>query len=62
MAIPRKFIPGLSLMVAPLAGILRMPPIQFAAIDGVAAIAWSAVAVASGVVYGTRFIPHVVSR
>jgi membrane protein DedA with SNARE-associated domain len=55
-----KFIPGLSLMVAPLAGILRMPPLQFAAIDGAAAIAWSAAAVMCGVVYGRRVIPHVV--
>ena len=55
-----KFIPGLSLMVTPLAGILRMPPVQFAAIDGAAAIVWSAAAVISGVVYGRRVIPHVV--
>jgi len=55
-----KFIPGLGLMVAPLAGILRMPPLQFAAIDGAAAIAWSAAAVVLGVVYGRRVIPHVV--
>jgi membrane protein DedA with SNARE-associated domain len=55
-----KFIPGLSLMVAPLAGILRMPPVQFAAIDGAAAIAWSGAAVMAGVVYGRRVIPHVV--
>jgi len=55
-----KFIPGLSLMVAPLAGILRMPPMQFAAVDGAAAIAWSAAAVMLGVVYGRRVIPHVV--
>ena len=55
-----KFIPGLSLMVAPLAGILRMPLVQFAAIDGAAAIAWSAAAVTLGVVYGRRVIPHVV--
>jgi membrane protein DedA with SNARE-associated domain len=55
-----KFIPGLSLMVAPLAGILRMPPVQFAAIDGVAAIGWSAAAVMTGVVYGREVIPHVV--
>ena len=54
-----KFIPGFSLMVAPLAGILRMPPVQFAAIDGAAAIAWSAVAVMSGVLYGRRVLPHV---
>ena len=54
-----KFIPGFSLMVAPLAGILRMPPIQFAAIDGAAALAWSAAAVMSGVVYGRRVLPHV---
>jgi hypothetical protein len=45
--------------VAPLAGILRMPPVQFAAIDGVASIAWSAAAVMSGVVYGKRVLPHV---
>jgi len=55
-----KFIPGLSLMVAPLAGILRMPPVQFAAIDGAAAIAWSTAAVMLGVVYGRQVIPHVV--
>jgi membrane protein DedA with SNARE-associated domain len=54
-----KFIPGLSLMVAPLAGILRMSPVQFAAIDGAAAMAWSAAAVMSGVVYGNRVLPHV---
>ena len=55
-----KFIPGFSLMVAPLAGILRMPPLQFTAIDGAAAIAWSAVAVMSGVLYGKRVLPHVI--
>jgi len=54
-----KFIPGFSLMVAPLAGILRMPPLQFAAIDGAASIAWSAAAVVSGVLYGRRVLPHV---
>jgi membrane protein DedA with SNARE-associated domain len=55
-----KFIPGFSLMVAPLAGILRMPPVQFAAIDGAAAIAWSAAGVMSGVLYGRRVLPHVI--
>jgi len=55
-----KFIPGLSLMVAPLAGILRMPPVQFAVIDAAAVIVWSAAAVMSGVVYGRQVIPHVV--
>jgi membrane protein DedA with SNARE-associated domain len=54
-----KFIPGLSLMVAPLAGILQMPPLQFAAIDGVASLAWPAAAVTLGVVYGKRVLPHV---
>jgi membrane protein DedA with SNARE-associated domain len=54
-----KFIPGLSLMVAPLAGILRMPPVQFAAIDGAASMTWSAAAVMSGVVFGKRVLPHV---
>jgi len=54
-----KFVPGLSLMVAPLAGILRMPPVQYAAIDFAAATAWSAAAVTSGVVFGRRVVPHV---
>jgi len=55
-----KFIPGFSLMVAPLAGILRMPPVQFAAIDGAASIAWSAAAVTAGFVFGRRVLPHVI--
>ena len=55
-----KFIPGFSLMVAPLAGILRMSLVQFAAIDGAASIAWSAAAVVSGVLYGRRVLPHVI--
>jgi membrane protein DedA with SNARE-associated domain len=55
-----KFIPGFSLMVAPLAGILRMPPLQFAAIDGAASISWSAAAVMSGALYGRRVLPHVI--
>jgi hypothetical protein len=55
-----KFVPGLSLMVAPLAGILRMPLVQFAAIDGAAATIWSSAAVMTGVVYGKRVLPHVV--
>jgi membrane protein DedA with SNARE-associated domain len=54
-----KFIPGLSLMVAPLAGILRMPAVQFAAVDGAASVAWSAAAVMSGVLFGRRVLPHV---
>jgi membrane protein DedA with SNARE-associated domain len=53
-----KFVPGFSLMVAPLAGILRMAPVQFAAIDGAASMAWPAVAVMTGVVYGRRVLPH----
>jgi membrane protein DedA with SNARE-associated domain len=55
-----KFIPGLSLMVAPLAGILRMSALQFAAIDAMSATAWAAVAVMTGVLYGKRVLPHVV--
>ena len=55
-----KFLPGVSLMVAPLAGILHMPVLQFAAIDGAASIGWSTVAVMSGVLYGRRVLPHVI--
>ena len=55
-----KFIPGFSVMVPPLAGILRMPVFRFLAIDGAASIAWSSVGVMAGVVYGQRVLPHVV--
>jgi membrane protein DedA with SNARE-associated domain len=55
-----KFIPGFGLMTAPLAGILRMPPSQFAAIDGAASVAWSTAAVMSGVLFGKQVLPHVV--
>jgi len=55
-----KFMPGVSLMVAPLAGILRMAPLQFAAIDGAAAVTWSAAAIMTGVFYGRRVLPHVI--
>jgi len=55
-----KFIPGFSLMVAPLAGILRMPPTLFAAIDGAASLAWATAAVMSGVLFGRRVLPHVI--
>lgn len=54
-----KFMPGLSLMVAPLAGILRMSPLHFAAIDAAAAVTWSATAVMAGALYGKRVLPHV---
>ena len=54
-----KFTPGFSLMVAPLAGILRMSPLQFAVIDAGAAVAWSAAAVLTGVWDGTRVLPRV---
>lgn len=55
-----KFIPGFSVMVPPLAGILRMPAVRFLTIDGAASIAWSCAAVMAGVVYGQRVLPHVV--
>src|SRR5262249_33593951 len=55
-----KFIPGLSLMVAPLAGILRMSLPKFAVIDAAAATTWSTVAVMTGVWYGKRVLPHAV--
>jgi membrane protein DedA with SNARE-associated domain len=55
-----KFVPGLSVIVPPLAGILRMPAIRFLAIDAAASIAWAAAAVMAGVVYGRRVLPHVI--
>jgi membrane protein DedA with SNARE-associated domain len=55
-----KFVPGLSLMMPPLAGILRMGPWRFLGIDAAASIAWSAAVVMAGVVFGRRVLPHVI--
>ena len=55
-----KFVPGLSLMIPPLAGILRMGPWRFLAIDAAASLAWSTAGVMAGVLYGVRVLPHVV--
>jgi membrane protein DedA with SNARE-associated domain len=55
-----KFVPGLSLMVPPLAGILRMSTWRFLAIDAGASVAWSGAGVMAGVLYGERVLPHVV--
>ena len=55
-----KFVPGLSLMIPPLAGILRMSPWRFLAIDAAASVAWAAAGVTAGVFYGVRVLPHVV--
>jgi membrane protein DedA with SNARE-associated domain len=55
-----KFVPGLSLMVPPLAGILRMNPWRFLGIDAAASVAWGAVGVFAGVVFGQQVLPHVV--
>src|SRR3954471_15344482 len=44
-----KFVPGLSLMMPPLAGILRMTPWRFLSIDAAASIAWAASGVMAGV-------------
>jgi membrane protein DedA with SNARE-associated domain len=54
-----KFIPGFSLMVAPLAGILRMPPARFLTIDFSASAVWSAGAVMGGALYGRQVLPRV---
>jgi membrane protein DedA with SNARE-associated domain len=55
-----KFVPGLSLMIPPLAGILRMSPWRFLMIDLAASVAWASAGTLAGVVYGQRVLPHVV--
>jgi hypothetical protein len=54
-----KFVPGLSLMMPPLAGILRMTPWRFLSIDAAASVAWAASGVLAGVLFGVRVLPHV---
>ena len=54
-----KFVPGLGLMMPPLAGILRMTPWRFLAIDAAASLAWGASGVMAGVLFGVRVLPHI---
>src|SRR5437879_4789940 len=49
-----KFVPGLSAMTAPLAGISRMPWRRFAFFDALGALLWSCTYIATGFVFSTR--------
>jgi membrane protein DedA with SNARE-associated domain len=49
-----KFIPGLSTVAPPLAGITRMPPGRFVLVDGLGAFLWVGVFVALGVLFGEQ--------
>jgi membrane protein DedA with SNARE-associated domain/rhodanese-related sulfurtransferase len=49
-----KFVPGLSAMTAPLAGISRMPWKRFAFFDAVGALLWSGTYIATGFVFSTE--------
>ncbi|HTX53047.1 MAG TPA: VTT domain-containing protein [Candidatus Baltobacteraceae bacterium] len=49
-----KFIPGLSTVATPLAGIIRMPLAQFVLFDGVGALLWAGVFVALGMLFGEQ--------
>ncbi len=49
-----KFIPGLSTIAAPLAGIIRMPLGRFVLFDGLGALLWITTFVAMGMLFGGR--------
>ncbi len=49
-----KFIPGLSTVAPPLAGITRMPLARFVLFDGLGALLWIGVFVALGVLFGKQ--------
>ena len=49
-----KFIPGLSTVAPPLAGITRMPLARFVLFDGLGALLWIGVFVALGVLFGEQ--------
>ncbi|HSB81079.1 MAG TPA: rhodanese-like domain-containing protein [Candidatus Methylomirabilis sp.] len=49
-----KFIPGLSTVAPPLAGITRMPLARFFLFDGLGALLWVGVFVALGVLFGEQ--------
>jgi membrane protein DedA with SNARE-associated domain/rhodanese-related sulfurtransferase len=49
-----KFVPGLSAMTAPLAGISRMPWRRFALFDALGSLLWSSTYIATGFVFSTR--------
>jgi len=49
-----KFVPGLSAMTAPLAGISRMRWRRFALLDALGALLWSSTYIAAGFVFSTK--------
>jgi membrane protein DedA with SNARE-associated domain len=49
-----KFIPGLSTVAPPLAGITRMPVVRFILFDGLGALIWIGIFVALGVLFGEQ--------
>jgi membrane protein DedA with SNARE-associated domain/rhodanese-related sulfurtransferase len=49
-----KFVPGLSAMMAPLAGISRMRWRRFALLDALGALLWSSTYIAAGFVFSTK--------
>jgi len=49
-----KFVPGVSVVAAPMAGALRMPLRRFVAFDTLASLAWSALFLALGFVFGNQ--------
>ena len=46
-----KFIPGFGLVAPPLAGMIRVPPVTFLALDGLGAALWAGVPIALGTYY-----------
>jgi rhodanese-related sulfurtransferase len=49
-----KFVPGLSAMTAPLAGVSRMPWRRFALFDGLGALLWSCTYIATGFLFSAK--------
>jgi membrane protein DedA with SNARE-associated domain len=49
-----KFIPGLSTVAPPLAGIARMPPGRFLLLDGLGALLWVGLFIGLGVLFDTQ--------
>jgi membrane protein DedA with SNARE-associated domain len=47
-----KFIPGLSTLAPPMAGMLRMKPLRFVLLDGAGALSWAAAYCLLGFVFG----------
>jgi membrane protein DedA with SNARE-associated domain len=53
-----KLVPGLNALVPPLAGLMKWPRLPYLLLDGAGSLAWAAIGLGLGVVFGTELLPR----